>query len=184
MVDLNIDLKAVSPCAGLLPLHIGSTKVVEQDLGQLSSLSPFGDASRLSDALQQAHGMALPKPGRATGKDGARCIWFGRDEVLLAGPVPDAGLARHAAVVDQSDAWAAVSLSGEGCVDVLARLVPVDLRASHFKRGHTARTMVQHMTASITRTADDSFLILVFRSMAGTLVHDLKSAMEGVAARR
>ena len=179
-----VDLKALSPCDGLLPLHIGTTKVVEADLGSLSSLSPFGDASLLSEALQQAHQLALPKPRRSTGKGDVRCIWFGRDEVLLAGPAPHSDLAKHAAVVDQSDAWAAVSLSGEAADDVLARLVPVDLRIRHFKRGHTARTMVQHMTASVTRTGDNSFLILVFRSMAGTLVHDLKSAMEAVAARR
>ena len=178
-----VELKARTSCEGLLPLHIGTTKVVEEDLGRLSSLCPYGDASPLSAALEEAHGMALPKPGRATGKAGARCLWFGRDTVLLAGPAPDAGLAAHAAVVDQSDGWAAVSLSGEYAVDVLARLVPVDLREQHFKRGHTARTMVQHMNASITRTGADSFLILVFRSMAGTLVHDLKCAMEAVAAR-
>ena len=157
---------------------------MEADLGSLSSLSPFRDASSLSEALQQAHQLALPKPRRSTGKGDVRCIWFGRDEVLLAGPAPHSDLAKHAAVVDQSDAWAAVSLSGEAADDVLARLVPVDLRIRHFKSGHTARTMVQHMTASVTRIGDNSFLILVFRSMAGTLVHDLKSAMEAVAARR
>lgn len=179
-----VDLKALTPCEGLLPLHVGSVKVAEVDLGNMCSLSPFGDASRLSDTLKRAHGVALPKPGRATGKEGARCIWFGRDEVLLAGPAPHGDLAEVAAVVDQSDAWAAVSISGADAMDVLARLVPVDLREAHFKRGHTARTMVQHMTASITRTGADDFLVLVFRSMAGTLVHDLKTAMEAVAARR
>ena len=77
----------------------------------------------------------------------------------------------------------AVQLRGARAVDVLARLVPVDLRAAQFKRGHTVRTDLMHMTASITATGANTFLILVFRSMAQTLVHDLKTAMEGVASR-
>lgn len=179
-----VDLKAISPCAGVLPLNLGRVTAEEVRLGTLSSLSPFGDASQLTAALEKAHGLALPKPGRATGKDGARCIWFGQNEVLLAGPAPDKALARSAAVVDQSDGWACVTVSGTDAVDVLARLVPIDLREVTFKRGHTARTMVQHMAASITRVGADRFLILVFRSMAGSLVHDLKAAMEAVASRR
>jgi sarcosine oxidase subunit gamma len=39
------------------------------------------------------------------------------------------------------------------------------------------------MMASITRIGAQSFQIMVFRSMARTLVHDLKTAMEAVAAR-
>ena len=179
-----VDLKAISPCAGVLPLNLGRVTAEEVRLGTLSSLSPFGDASQLTAALEKAHGLALPKPGRATGKDGARCIWFGRNEVLLAGPAPDKAFAKSATVVDQSDGWACVTVSGTDAVDVLARLVPIDLREVTFKRGHTARTMVQHMAASITRVGADRFLILVFRSMAGSLVHDLKAAMEAVASRR
>ncbi len=93
-------------------------------------------------------------------------------------------MAAHAALTDQSDAWAMVRLEGAAAEDVLARLVPVDLRQSVFKRGHTARTMLQHMAVSITRISGEAFLILAFRSMAGTLVHDLETAMKGVAARR
>jgi heterotetrameric sarcosine oxidase gamma subunit len=77
-----------------------------------------------------------------------------------------------------------VSLKGAGAVDVLARLVPLDLREGHFKRGHTARSQVMHMQASVTRLASDEFMIMVFRSMAGTLVHDMKQAMAAVASRR
>lgn len=76
-----------------------------------------------------------------------------------------------------------MQLKGAGAVDVLARLVPVDLREDRFKRGHTLRTQLYHMSASITKTGADTFVILVFRSMASTLVHDMKTAMEAVAAR-
>lgn len=177
-----VELRAQSAAAGLLPLSIGTVSVEEVDPGVLTSIAPH-DADKLSAALEKAHGMALPGPLRATGKEGNRCIWFGHREVLLAGPAPDKTLGKHAAVVDQSDGWTCVTLSGAGSVDVLARLVPVDLREGTFKRGHTVRAPIQHMTGSITRIGADRFLILVFRSMAGTLVHDLKTAMEAVTAR-
>ncbi|MGJ8627498.1 MAG: sarcosine oxidase subunit gamma [Sulfitobacter sp.] len=177
------ELKAITACEGLLPLTLGAAKLEEVDAGYLTSLAAFGDAAPLSAALEKAHGMALPKPNRATGKEGGRCIWFGRGEVLLMGPAPHTSLGKNAAVVDLSDGWACVELSGAAAVDVLARLVPVDLRDGVFKRGHSVRTQVLHMSASITRVGADRFQILVFRSMAATLVHDLKQAMAGVAAR-
>tara|TARA_R110002049_G_scaffold140930_8_gene302384 strand:+ start:3536 stop:4078 length:543 start_codon:yes stop_codon:yes gene_type:complete len=177
------DLLAQFPANDLLPLRIGKAALEAVDPGTLTSLSPFGDEAALSDALQSAMGVALPKPGRSTAKDGTRCIWFGRDTALLIGPQPAAALADHGAVVDVSDGWAAVSLSGAASVDVLARLVPLDLRPATFKIGHTARCQVQHMAASITRTGADAFLILAFRSMIGSLVHDVKQAMAAVASR-
>ena len=174
------DLLAKSPMADLVPLTIGTVTLEETDLGRLTSIAPFkGQADAVADRL----GRALPAPNRATGKDGDRLIWFGREIYLLAGPAPEPDLADHAAVTDQSDAWACAMLGGAGAEDVLARLVPIYLRAAHFKRGHTARTELAHMHASITRVGTDRFLILVFRSMARTLHHDLKIAMESVAAR-
>ena len=178
------ELVAKSPCAELLPLEIGAVKVMEEDLGTVTSLMPYrGRAKPLSQALQAAHGMAFPAPNRATGKAGARVVWTGREQALLIGPQADAGLAEHAALCDQSDAWAAVRLEGAGAEAVLARLVPVDLRGAVFKRAHTLRSRVAHMPGSVTRVGERAFLILVFRSMAATLVHDLKTAMEAVAAR-
>lgn len=178
-----VELTATRPCDGLLPLSIGGAELAEIDAGVLTLMSPLGDRGALIAALEEGHGIAWPAPLRATGKDGARCVWFGRNQALLMGPAPDAGLAKHAAVVDQSDAWAAVTLSGAAAVDVLARLVPVDLREGAFKRGHTVRTLLYHLSASITKTGPDTFMILVFRSMAATLVHDVKAAMEAFAAR-
>lgn len=180
-----VKLMPKSPCDGLLPLTIGTLTASAPDPGVLTSLAPFkGRKAALSDALQSAHGMALPKPNRATGKQGARALWFGQGTALLMGPQPDEALAHHAALTDQSDAWAVVRLDGSGARDVLARLTPIDLRARVFKRGHTARTDLQHMMGSITRTGEDAYQIMVFRAFAETLVHDLKTAMETVAARR
>lgn len=179
-----MELKANTPLDRIVPLTIGAITLRETDGGVMTSLAPYkGQHKSLSDALKAAHGMAMPAPNRATGKDGARAIWFGRDQALLMGPAADAGLARYAACTDQSDAWVCVELKGAGVPDVLARLTPIDLRDSQFKRGHTARTDLMHMASSVTRTGPQSFMVMVFRSMAQTLLHDLEKAMAGVASR-
>lgn len=180
----TLRLEAATPLGGMAPLTIGHVTLSEADLGSLTSIAPYaGQGQALAQAFKASHGMAIPGPNRASGKDGARAIWFGRDTVLLAGPPVDNALNAYAALTEQTDAWAAVTLSGAGAEDVLARLVPIDLNADIFKRGHTARTMIQHMTGSITRVGADTFLIMVFRSMAETLLHDLRRAMESVGAR-
>ena len=178
------ELIAKSACDGLLPLCIGQTTLREVDLGILTSVAPYkGQGDAVSQSMKAAHGISFPAVARITGKSGNQAIWFGRDMALLVGPQADVSLSKCAALTDQSDAWVCVELGGDGAEDVLARLVPLDVRVAHFKTGHTARTLVQHMNASITRTGSDVFLILVFRAMAQTLVHELKEAMEGVAAR-
>ncbi|MDG1257047.1 MAG: sarcosine oxidase subunit gamma, partial [Paracoccaceae bacterium] len=46
------------------------------------------------------------------------------------------------------------------------------------------RSSLYHMMASITRIGNNTFQIIVFRSMAETLVHDLSVAMKSVLARQ
>lgn len=179
-----VELISRSACEGLLPVSIGQVELSEVEQGALTSVAPYlGQAGALSAALKSAHGMAAPKANRATGKEGARAIWFGNDVVLLQGPDPDPSLAQFAALTDQTDAWAVVRLEGADAAAVLARLTPIDLRESRFKRGHTARTELRHMMSSITRLGPRSYQVMVFRSFAETLVHDLKTAMRSVAAR-
>lgn len=177
-----VNLVATSPCAGLLPISIGGLTLSEVEAGPITSIAPFaGQAKAVSDAVKSATGIALPAANRMTSKGGARALWFGNGVALVMGA--DLPAIKGAAVSDQSDAWAVVQLDGQGAEDVLARLVPVDLRAAHFKKGHTARTMLAHLTVSVTRTGANEFQIMAMRSMAKTLVHDLETAMTGVAAR-
>ena len=178
-----VELQAINPCAGRLPITVGDCKLSEVLPDNMTLLSPYkGMDKQLSEGLLTAHGMRLAAPNRSTGKAGAKCVWFGQDQVLLVGPAPDKSLAKFAAIVEQSDSWAIVRLQGVGAADVLARLTSIDLRDTVFKRGHTARTELRHMMVSITRTGVDAFEIMAFRSMAETLVHDLQGAMESVAS--
>jgi len=171
------NLIALTPCAGLLPLKIGQVTLTEVSPEHLTSVAPYaGQQKATSAVLKDQLGVGLPAPGRRTGP----LTWFGHGVWMVAGQVTGDGTA---AITDQSDAWAVVNIQGMGVTDVLARLVPVDLRAAVFKQNHVAKTMLGHMSVTVTRVSGDAFEIMVMRSMAGTLLHELETAMTGVAAR-
>ena len=72
-----------------------------------------------------------------------------------------------------------LSLTGAGAEDVLARLVPVDLRGM----GAAARSSLGHMGVILMRHKD-GFELMVFRSMARTAWHEIEAAMKMQAARQ
>jgi len=179
------ELIAKNVCADVLPLDVGGISLTEVIEEKVTVIAPYkGQHKAVSDLLQQTHGLVLPAVNRTSGKDSGRAIWFSQGQWVVLGPELGPKLAKIAAVVDQSDAWAIVRLEGADAEDVLARLVPVNLRRSAFKRGHTLRSNLYHIMASITRIGNNTFQIMVFRSMAETLVHDLSVAMKSVAARQ
>jgi len=179
-----VDLIAKSPCEDLLPVKIGGVELSEVMPSAVTSVAAFkGQAKALSESLDAAHGMKMPAPNRSSGNAKLRAIWTGPNQAFLVGNAVDASIAQVASLTDQTDAWAIVKLEGEAADLVLSRLTPIDLRPSNFKRGHTAKTDLLHMMASITKTGANTFEIMVFRSMAKTLVHDLTTSMQSVAAR-
>lgn len=173
-----------SPAAGLLPVSADGITLSEAPMAPIWAVLPYrGQAVALSDAMQRAHQVAFPRPGEVNQKGDTRAVWSGLDQCFLIGALPDATLAAHAALVDQSDSWAHMVLNGPGAVDVLARLVPVDLSPLALPPGRVLRSALGHMQALILRSDPECFEILVFRSMAGTAVHDIARAMRMVAAR-
>ena len=177
-----VELLSLTPCAGLLPVTVGQVTMTEVVVGKMVSVAPFaGQDKAVSAALKDQIGVGLAPVNRVVRKGDISVQWFGHGIWLVRGDVALDGLA---AVTDQSDGWAVVQVAGAGVADVLARLVPVDLRAGVFKKDHAARTMLGHMSVALTRVAPDAFEIMAMRSMAGTLVHELTTAAENVSARR
>lgn len=162
-------------------LTLGGVTLAEADPGRITSIAAFPGMEKALAKGLKALGLALPAPNTFTEKKGARIVWTGREQAFLMGvevPALDG-----AAMTDQSDGWTALALSGAAAADVLARLVPLDLRLAACPVGTALRTQVNHMNAVILRTGDYGFEILVFRSMARTAWHELEAAMGMVAAR-
>ena len=174
-----VDLVATPPGDGLLPLEKAGLRLSEPSHVRLTSIAPLRGQER---AVAEALGDTLPAPGQSAKANGVELIWFGMGTYLALGEI-SANLTGKAALTDQSDAWTLVELEGPRADDVLARLAPVDFRLSQFAVGATARTEIAHMMGSVTRLAQDRFRVMVFRSMAKTLVHDFTLAMEAVGVR-
>lgn len=162
-------------------LTAGTVTLAEVDVGPISSVAVFpGGAKTVAKGLK-ALGLVMPEPNTFVEKKGARIVWTGRDQAFLVGVEPPA--LEGAAVTDQSDGWAVLSVSGAGVADVLARWVPVDLRLAAFPVGRAVRTQLNHMNVVILRVGDHAFEIMVFRSMARTAWHEVETAMHMVQAR-
>jgi len=83
------------------------------------------------------------------------------------GAAIDAALGSHAAIVDLSDAYSALVLSGPKSRAVLAKGLPLDLDPARFPIESVATSVIDPVPALIWRRADaDSFVIAVPRSLA------------------
>lgn len=167
---------------GAAPVTHGTVTLAEWALPRITSVAPFQGQDKAVAKALKTMGLAFPLPGDASVSKGlGTLIWTGRGQAFLleADPAPLTGIA---ALTDQSDGWCGLMLTGAGAVDVLARLMPVDLRLSVFPVGKVLRTGLNHMNAVVWRQ-DDGFVLLVFRSMARTAWHELSEAMQTTEAR-
>lgn len=165
-----LELTATPAATGLLPLTIGGMTLTET-MGTLTSVAPLKGKEA---AVKKALG-GWPEPGKADGN----ILWSGRGQAFVIGEAPSQ--IKGAAVTDQSDAWAQLTLEGPALEDVLARLCPLDL--AQMLPGSTARSLLGHMNALFWRLSEREMTIMVFRSMAATAVHELEEAMKSVQAR-
>lgn len=157
--------------------HAGTTLACA-DLGAITSIAPFPGKRA---AVEAALGMAFPEPNGIVTAGAARFVWTGRDQAFLIG-VPAPGLEGLAATTDQSDGWAAFTLTGPLAAEALMRLVPLDLRAGAFPAGRAARAPLNHMNMILMR-GEEGFTFLTFRSMARTAWHEVETALTHLAAR-
>jgi sarcosine oxidase subunit gamma len=137
-----------------------------------------GAAPALSRIVEARLGIALPQAPRIASGPAHDAIWAGPEQWLLraatrAGfPALLDELGAHAAVSDQSDARAALRLSGPRIRDVLAKGVMLDLHPAAFAVGDTALTSVAYVGVQLWRLADGPdgpvFEVMAPRSMAGS----------------
>lgn len=81
-----------------------------------------------------------------------------------------------AMIVDQSHGRTLFRLRGPDSVRLLMKGVAVDIAGEGFPVGASASMAFGHLNVNLTRTADRQFEIIVLRSFAESLYHDLKLA--------
>lgn len=176
------ELLATPATDGLLPITYGPFGLTDAAPARITSVAPLAGQTRAFKAALKAMGLGWPAPNRQIRAPGGRIVRTGAGQAFLleADPAPLAGLG---ALTDQTDAWATLRLTGPAPDEVLARLIPVDLRPGAFGEDAALRTALGHMMSVVLR-AGDGIEIMVFRSMARTAVHEIAAAMSTVAARR
>lgn len=182
MTDQAMTLPETSPAAGLLPQSMGRmtlTEWAQMPITWVGLLST--DVVAASGDLQAQIGAALPAPGQSLPCTGGHILWAGMGQALIMGAALSS--VAGASVVDQSDAWCALRLSGPDAPAIMARLCPLDLGFDQFEEGVVARSLIGHMNGIIWRDGADSLTVMVYRSFAQTLVHELTHAMRAYAAR-
>ena len=182
-----VELVSKSALDGLgLPFEAGSVTLSPADPAEMVSISPYkGNIAKVSTALKNAVGAGLSEVGSFEASGDIAVIWSGRNQWFVQGPEGMSGklgpVRKLAGVTQQGDGWACVEVTGPGAADALARLCPLDFET--MSPGDAARSEFQHMQ-SVIRATKSGFEVMVFRSMARTLVHDLKGAVTSVAAQR
>lgn len=149
-----------------------------------------GDAV-VADRAGIAFGVALPQmPGRVTEAGHRACLWLGPGEWLLLAPDgDDPAPALHAALaglahslVDVSDGFAALVLSGPGAARTLSAGCPLDLHERAFPPGMATRTVLGRIGIALWRRGAQEWRLEIGRSHAAYARDFLTEAARGLPA--
>lgn len=166
---------AVRPAAGGLaaPCRV----LAQERLGlQIARLTVRREQTiELSRRVHAGFGLELPQQPRrvSAGALAAAGVAPGAWLLSAAGAVSEFMPALHAAttgcatVVDLSDAYAIVRLSGSRVRESLAKLLPLDLHERCFAVGYLAQTVAAHMGVMVWRLEDTPQGLPVFETWVG-----------------
>ena len=185
------DLVPHSPFESLLPAAAGSgvTASDRDGLGLATVLVRNGQTAALAARVKESFGIDLPHGPRRVVKSGVAFAGIGPGAWLatsenggdaFAASLKDA-IGDHAAVIDQSDGYAVLRVTGPKVRETLAKGVQLDLHARAFQIGDVAVTSVYHVGATLWRLDDGAdglpvFEIVVFRSLAESFWHWLSES--------
>ncbi len=156
----------------------GVTVLARDALGIATLIAGENGHAALDAAMNQHFGLSLPQKPVAVRSGSRQVVWSGSGQWLLIADSREGfrddltKLARLAAIADQSDARAVLSLSGPRVRDLLAKGVMLDLHPAAFPVGTAASTSIAYLGVTLWRGADGPegpvFEIMVARSMAGS----------------
>ncbi|MEM1128953.1 MAG: sarcosine oxidase subunit gamma [Pseudomonadota bacterium] len=168
-------------------VRFGGLQLREMSAMALASLTVAGEAE-----LPQPFGLTLPEPGHWREGAEAAALWIGpRQWLIVAEGRAEEDFAAHlkaacpgAYVTEQTDAWVIVEISSEdgAAIDALLERL-VNLSPAAVRPGRATRTLLGHLSVFVIRPAPERLMVLGMRSAAGSLWHDLESAVRRQAAR-
>lgn len=161
----NFSPVKASPLAGLPGPAGGITLEERAFLGKVNLRGDAGDEAFMT-AVRDVLDCTPPVEPNTVARGGERAVfWLGPDEWQIHCPedaqqdlvkrLRSALAGRHSAVVDVSDYYVVMRLSGPKVLEVLAKGTPLDLHPRAFPTGSCAQTRFGHATVLLHKTADD-----------------------------
>ena len=189
--------RALSPLSGHIgpvggPYHAG---IVLREAVGLSLINLRGDpAKAFAGHVETVLGAPLPTTPNTTSRtEGVSLLWLGPDEWLavaqdgdstaLCAKLEDAMARFHHAVVDLSDNYAVIELSGHAARWVLLKGWPQDLHPSVFKPGQCSQGLLGRAQIILEQTGDEAYRLFVRPSFAAYLWDWLVDASADVGHR-
>jgi len=182
-------LEAVSPLGGYAQTFDGLALRELEDAVITSLAIPLGGETEAGAIMNSAFGLSMPEIGTSmVTKDNTRLIRLGEDHLICLSASEDPDAANQISgrlngafyTTDQSDVWAAIEISGHSVRAVLERTCPIDLDPEIFRIGGSVRTAMEHMSAIIVRTDENTFLLLCASSSAESFLHMLETSISVV----
>lgn len=136
----------------------GVTLSVRHPLSIVTVIARKGKAKAMAEALSGYHALWA-------GPDQYFVLAVGRGEGALYAELA-AALSGVASLSDQSHGRVVIRIEGAKARAVLAKGTPVDLHPAEFPVGKSALTQMAHVGVHLTRSAEDSYDLSVFRGFS------------------
>ncbi|WP_299381162.1 sarcosine oxidase subunit gamma [uncultured Kiloniella sp.] len=177
-------LTANTPLDGFSQDFVGVSIKEVNDRAIVSIAVPKDGEKELVDALASSYQIELPKTGllSASSRDNAVLFSMAQDQYFFifdyegnaAASTVRNDLGEAVYLTDQSDSYVMIRLSGINSRRLLSRICPVDIHPSVFPVGSVARTIMEHLGATIIHEGEDSFLLLSARSSAHSFLESIE----------
>ncbi|WP_425046253.1 sarcosine oxidase subunit gamma [Primorskyibacter sp. S87] len=174
-----------TPVLGTDPIEIGANRITPRpDLAMVSVATPRGSETELAAALKSGFGLDVPDATGSTQSDDMFALRMTPDQILLVFSATDLSaegfvkskLGGAGYTTDQSDALMVLDLDGPLTRAALERLCPVDLHDNAFPVGANARTIMEHMGATIHRVSETEFRLIAAGSSARSFLHAVETS--------
>ena len=179
-------IKETAPFEGCqLPVALGAAHLESLETGFITAIMPFhGQSMAVAGQIKAAFGCALPNVGSAVFTEAGDLMWISQGQWYVfskSDPQWTSALASIAAIVDQSDGYGGLHLSGPDTELVLSRLS--SLNFDNLKKGRIARSDLDHIPA-IFLPDSKGVRILVPRSYSAAAYENTVVAMKSIAAQK
>jgi methylglutamate dehydrogenase subunit D len=167
----------------------GVIATVCDDVALASVLARKGQGAAVVRRAREGFGVDLPHAPRRVSVKALSFLGVAPDAWWVSRPgeatelisVLAAALDNTASVIDQSDGYALLRLTGPKVRDSLVKFVTVDLHPEVFRCGDVATTGASHMSITLSRVQDEPsrapvFEVAVFRSLAASFWHTLRES--------